>query len=369
LTFSPPRLPLPAPRRILLIKLRHHGDVLLATPVAHTLRRRFPDAKIDMLVYHETAPMLAGNPDLHTVYTLNRQLRGLTKRRAELSLGWQLYRQGYDWVIHLSDQWNGAVLARLCGQQQGIGFDYPKRRTAPWARLFTQLAPLAASNTCHTVEQNLLSLTPLGITAQGEERRCIMAIRPVDHASVRLLLASLGVQGEYLLVHPASRWFFKCWEDDRFAEVIQTLADAGHCLVLTCAPDPQEVALVEAILQRVKSPRVHSLAGKLSLNTLAAAIDGARLFLGVDSVPMHMAAALGKDTVALFGPSKVNEWRPWLTRYRLIHAADYGDLIDPDAVDTGTTERYLVNIPVAPVLAAVQALLALPPAAENDDAA
>ena len=73
---------------------------------------------------------------------------------------------------------------------------------------------------------------------------------------------------------------------------------------------------------------------------------------------MHMAAALQKDVVALFGPSKVNEWHPWMTRYRLIDARDYGPLIDPDSVNTSTTDRYLSNIPIAPVIAAVENLLA-----------
>ena len=111
--------------------------------------------------------------------------------------------------------------------------------------------------------------------------------------------------------------------------------------------------LVDGLLRRVNHPKVVSLAGQLSLPALAAAIAGAALFIGVDSVPMHMAAALDVPIVALFGPTHVHIWRPWSDRAVVIHAADYGPLIAPNDVDTATHERYLSNIPVQPVLDAV----------------
>lgn len=174
-----------------------------------------------------------------------------------------------------------------------------------------------------------------------------------DSALVGKKLAEAGVAGKYVLIHPTSRWFFKCWEDDRFAEVISALAGSGWQVVLTSAPDPREVDLVDGLLRRVNNPGVVSLAGQLTLPQLAAVIARATLFIGVDSVPMHMAAALGVPLVALFGPTHVHIWRPWSDRAEVIHAADYGPLIAPNDVDTTTSERYLSNIPVPPVLDAV----------------
>lgn len=103
---------------------------------------------------------------------------------------------------------------------------------------------------------------------------------------------------------------------------------------------------------------VYSLAGQLTLNELAALIDEAELFIGVDSVPMHMAAALQTPCVALFGPSKLIFWRPWQVNGEVIWAGDFAPLPDPDAVDTKTAERYLDAIPVETVLAAARRLLA-----------
>ncbi|MFB9156577.1 putative lipopolysaccharide heptosyltransferase III [Chromobacterium violaceum] len=349
-----------APDRILLIKLRHHGDILLTTPVARTLKSRFPQCEIDMLVYRETVPLLQHNPDIARVWTLDRSLRGWRKLVSQLRLLLALRRRRYQTVIHLSDQMQGAFFAKLLARRHAIGFDYPKRRKSPWHRFFTALAPLAPSDTLHTVSQNLLALSPLGITPTADEQRCVLPIQASDREAVAALLREAGVSGRYIVIHPSSRWFFKCWEDDRFAGLAEALASDGWSIVLTAAPDPAEMDMVAAIQGKIRSDRVVSVAGRLTLNQLAAIIDGARMFIGVDSVPMHMAAALGKDTVALFGPSKIHEWHPWMTRHRLLNAADYGELIDPDQVDTSTRQRYLKNIPLEAALRASRELLSSP---------
>ncbi|MCD5329945.1 putative lipopolysaccharide heptosyltransferase III [Chromobacterium piscinae] len=346
-----------APNRILLIKLRHHGDILLATPVARTLKSRYPECEIDMLVYQETVPLLQDNPDLSLIWSIDRKLRGWRKLATQLRLLASLRRRRYQIVIHLSDQTQGALFAKLLASRHAIGFDYPKRRDSPWRRFFTELAPIAPSDSLHTVSQNLLALTPLGITPTADEQRCVMPINDTDRQTARKMLRDVGITGDFIVIHPSSRWFFKCWEDDRFAKLAEALAERGWSVVITAAPSPAEMQMATSILSQTRSDRIRSLAGKLSLNQLAAVIGESRLFIGVDSAPMHMAAALDIDTVALFGPSKVNEWHPWMTRHRLIHAASYGELIDADTVDTSTGQRYLTHIPLEPVLAAAQELL------------
>ena len=344
--------------RYLIIKLRHHGDVLLTTPVARTLKAHFPDCQIDVLVYEGTADLLKNNPDLRRSWPLDRQKKGWRKLWHQLQLLCQLRSERYDCIIHLSDQMQGAFFAKLLGAKKTIGIAYPKRQNFLWRFCFTHLVPLFESNTRHMVEQNLIALKPLEIRPRGETARCRLIISDRDKEAIKKILISSGVTKPYLLVHPASRWFFKCWEDDRFAQVIQHFANQDWPIIITSAPEPDEINLVNSIIKKITSYNILSLAGQLTLPQLAALIDGARLFLGVDSVPMHMAAALQKDVVALFGPSKVNEWHPWMTRYRLIDARDYGPLIDPDSVNTSTTDRYLSNIPIAPVIAAVENLLA-----------
>ncbi|BEV73160.1 MULTISPECIES: putative lipopolysaccharide heptosyltransferase III [unclassified Paludibacterium] len=349
--------PISPPARILLIKLRHHGDVLLCTPVIHALQASYPAAEIDMLLYEETRPMVQHHPGLSRIWGLDRSVRGWRRLAHWLGLYRQLARRHYDLIIHLSDQMNAALLTKALAPANSVGFDYPKRRNKYWRSCFRHLAPLAESDTLHTVEQNLLALQPLALTVSDEMRRCRMSYSSQDREHIQQQLARLGIHGTYIVAHPPARWFFKCWEDERFASVIQTLADDGWPVIVTGGRSVQEQQLVDNIMQQVRSPRVHSLAGQLSLNTLAALIDGARLFIGVDSVPMHMAAALQTDCVALFGPSKLNEWHPWMNRAIVINAADHGPLPHPDAIDTSTTQRYLSAIPAETVLNACQRLL------------
>lgn len=101
------------------------------------------------------------------------------------------------------------------------------------------------------------------------------------------------------------------------AEVIRALTDAGHHVVITSGPDEKERRMVDAILSACQSDKTLTLAGRLTLRQLAALIDHASLFIGVDSVPMHMAAALQTPLIALFGPSKLMFWHPRRAKARL----------------------------------------------------
>lgn len=349
----------PAPKRVLVIRLQNHGDVLLTTPVFSALKRQFPGVEIDALVFAETAPMLAANPDMTRVWALQRGKqvgRGLRRARVLIQLMLDIRRRRYDWVLHLNDQWPGAIAAAVSGASVRFGYEMEKRDFWLWRKIFpVRIVPTFAG---HMVEKNLAVLAALGVSVDVNNAPCTMGYSGQDAALVRGKLADAGVAGKYVLIHPTSRWFFKCWEDDRFAEVIAALAASGWQVVLTSAPDRREIDLVHGLLQRVNNPAVVSLAGQLTLPQLAAAIVGATLFVGVDSVPMHMAAALGVPLVALFGPTHVHIWRPWSDRAEVIHAADYGPLIAPNDVDTSTAERYLSNIPVPPVLDAVWRQLA-----------
>lgn len=342
------------PRRVLVIRLQNHGDVLLTTPIFSALKRHFPGVEVDAMVFAETLPMLLANPDLTRIWPLPRRRqagRGWRRVKNLLALMRGIRQRRYDWVLHLNDQWPGALAAAVSGASLRFSYDMEKRDYWLWHKIFPRR--IAATAQGHMVEQNLAVLRALDLPIDAVDGRCTMAFKPEDALLARQKLDAAGVGKDYVLVHPASRWFFKCWEDERFAEVISRLAAAGWQVVLTSAPEPRETRLVDEIMRRAGHPNVKSLAGQLTLPALAAVIGGARLFIGVDSVPMHMAAALDVPVVALFGPTHVHIWRPWSDRAEVIHAGDYGPLIAPNDVDTDTEERYLANIPIEPVLEAV----------------
>ncbi|MBF0804604.1 MULTISPECIES: putative lipopolysaccharide heptosyltransferase III [unclassified Neisseria] len=350
------------PERILIIKLRHHGDVLLTTPVADRIKQAYPDCAIDMLVYRETADILRDNRQINRILTIDRQWKklGLRQRLAcERALWGSLKAQRYDWVFNLSDQWRAAAVAKLCGKRSG-SLRYSKRDNVLWRFCHSVLSE-DLKHEHHIVEHHLAVLRPLQL-AGGYCPRVRMEIAPDTRRSLQGKLQNRGWQGEpYVLAHPGSRWAFKCWENDKTAQLLQRLLESGRHLVLTAAPDSGEQAMLADIAGRLKAPKgmhIWILSGCLNLRELAAAIDGAGLFIGVDSVPMHMAAALDKPQVALFGPSWVSRWRPYSARAEVVWAGDFGSLPHPDSINSNDTARLLCAIPVDAVWQAVQKQLA-----------
>jgi len=126
------------------------------------------------------------------------------------------------------------------------------------------------------------------------------------------LLSAHGLQDfAFVQIHPSSRWRFKCWPSESMAALIDRLHAGGWPVVLTAAPDAAETSMIEEIVKRIQRPVAANLSGQLSLKELAAVTARARLFVGMDSAPMHIAAAVGTPALALFGPSGADLWGPW----------------------------------------------------------
>jgi heptosyltransferase-3 len=346
-------------RRALVIKLRHHGDVLLSSPVLSVLKRAAPQVRIDALVYADTAAMLRGHPDLDQLHLLPRGGQGSWQER--LGSEWRLLRamreRGYDLIVHLTDHPRGALLSRLLRPRWSVAFE---RETGQWwwRRAFTHIARQPRGTPRATVERHLDLLRRIGIHPAPEERAPTLAVSDAAAERVRDKLRQAGWQGErYALVHPGSRWMFKVWTAAGNAHAIDHLARRGLTVVLTAAPDARESQLADAILQQAAS-RCIDLRGQLTLEELAAAIQGATVFFGVDSVPMHMAAALGTPGVALFGPSGDVEWRPWSERFQVVASRVHP--CRPCGIDgCGGSKRSdcLVTLPQADVTAALDQVL------------
>lgn len=350
-------------KRYLVMKLRHHGDVLLVTPLIAALKKQDPDCEVDVLIYQETRDMVAANSHIKHIHVIDRKWKKLgTKEQLkhEVSLVRAVKQRHYDVVICLADQWRAALLAKVSGAKKRIGIAYPSRNNRLWQSCFTDLIPELSTQE-HIVEQNLLALTPLNIPAVATEA-LHMQYHPQDAEHVQELLREEAWQGEpYVVMHPGSRWFFKCWDDDKTIAIAQKLLNQGLTVVLSAAPDARELEMIEAIQSKldVSTGRLCVLAGNMNLRELAALIDGADLFIGVDSVPMHMAAAFATPCVALFGPTWLERWRPWSDNATVVYAGDFGQLPHPNSIDVSTETRYLSAIPIDAVWQAIQTYLPL----------
>lgn len=351
-------VPLERVRRALVIKLRHHGDVLLASPVLSVLKNHAPQVEIDALVYADTAEMLSLHPALNRLFLIDRRWKNqgiLAQVRHEYRLLKGVRERQYDLIIHLTEHWRGAWLTRLCEPRWSVA-PAVRSRGRRWVRAFTHLA--RSANGRHVVESNLDALRRIGIQPMPEERNLTLIPGHDAEQNVDNLINELGlVAGNFVHVHPASRWQFKCWPVESMTELIGRLQDEGLSVVLTAAPDPDELAMVKAIQGRLATP-VQSLVGRLSLKELAALTARARLFVGVDSAPMHIAAAVGTPVVALFGPSGYDLWGPWTQQCRIVARDDYGCRpCGLDGCGGGKISDCLVRLPVEQVWSACRELL------------
>jgi heptosyltransferase-3 len=334
--------------RALVVKLRHHGDVLLAAPVLSVLNAR--GLEVDALVYDDTAPMLQGHPALAQLFVVGREWRaaGLARLGLERRLFASLRARAYGLIVHLTEHPRGAWLARTLGARYSVAPGAAGRGPF-WRGSFTHFFPFIVRR--HMVEVNLDALRRIGIQPGAEERRVQFVPGPEAERRIDAL-----VEGPFVHLHPASRWRFKCWPAQKNAELVDRLAAEGHQVVLTAAPDPEERALVEDIVGRSKS-RPLNLAGQLSIKELGALTRRAGLFVGVDSMPMHLAAAMGTPSVALFGPSGEAEWAPWNVPHRVVRSTHSCRPCGVDGCGGGKVSECLTVLTVDQVHAAAQELL------------
>lgn len=348
-------------RRVLVIKLRHHGDVLLTSPVFSVLKNHLPHSEIDALVYHGTREMLTLHPAIENVYSVDRnwRQRGVFHRlQQEASLLRALRARHYDLVIHLTEHPRGAWLRRLLGARYSVARALSGRRGAWWHNSFSHLYTLPVTPR-HSVERHLDALRRIGIYPRDDERALVLIPGAEAESSVAALLARHGLRNkEFIHFHPTSRWLFKCWEEKKCSALIDQLQAAGERVLVTAAPAPAERDCVRRILSTVKSPVV-DLSGQLNLKQLAALTRRAKCFVGVDSAPMHIAAAMHTPVVALFGPSGEIEWGPWQVTQRVITTRHSCRPCGLDGCGGGKISECLTSIPVERVLAAVNELLAL----------
>ena len=363
-------IPLRSIRHVLVTKLRHHGDVLLASPVLTALKAALPHAEIDGLVYADTADMLSGHPDLSQLHVIDRSWKRMGvagQVGAEWGLLKTLQSRQYDLIVHLTEHPRGAWLSRLLKPAYAVA-PRVQGRGRFWKGSFTHFVPsIMGSGRRHVVEQNLDALRRLGIQPSEDQRALSFVPGRDAEAHVAVRLQSLGLEpGKFVHLHPPSRWHFKCWTAEGWAEIIVRIRAAGWPVLMTAAPGEKEghlIARIQAALAARNEVPAMSLAGALSLKELGALTAQARLFAGVDSAPMHIAAAMRTPVVALFGPSGEGHWGPWGTPRMAQHqvitrSAEFNCRpCGLDGCGGGKVSECLTHITPDQVWAAIQPLL------------
>ncbi|MEO5764617.1 MAG: putative lipopolysaccharide heptosyltransferase III [Casimicrobiaceae bacterium] len=360
----PDAVPLGEVRRALITKLRHHGDVLLTSPVFAVLKRAAPHVEIDALVYAETAPMLANHPAIAAIHTIDREWkrRGAWRQAAaEWALVKQLRARRYDLLLHLTPHPRGLTLAHLLRPRYAVTHERDGRATA-WRHAFTHFYKTPAHTPRHTVETNLDALRRIGVYPGTDDRGLVLVPGEAAAASAAAMLARHGLAtSPFVHAHPGSRWLFKCWPPERMAALLDHVAGQGLAIVVTGAPDAREKEILTATLSACAEStraRIADLSGRLTMAELAAVAARARAFVGVDSAPMHIAAAMGTPALALFGPSSGEVWGPWQVAHRVVSSdAHPCRPCNLDGCGGGKVSECLTTLPAARAIAAFDALL------------
>ena len=308
-------------RKILVIKLRHIGDVLLTIPAIRALRDTFPSASITALVNSGTEDVLKGNPLIHEILTVDRSAlkQSLFERiKYEFYFVKQLRKQSFDMAVDLTGGDRPALYAFLSRARYRIGYEQAKG-FAGKRFLYTQR--LSIDRDRHTVLQNLELLDKAGIKPSAFSLQPLSVdfyISEEDKQWLNNILKHKGIseQDAIVHIHPTSRWLFKCWRDEAMADVIDRIQEQyGAKVVVTCSPDKREMDKANRIIELAENKPI-SFIGDISLKKLGAISKRAKLFFGVDSAPMHIAAAVNTPVVALFGPSGAFHWGPWDNDYK-----------------------------------------------------
>ena len=305
------------PSHILVGMLLPIGDTLLATPVLGVLRRRFPWAKISVLVSYSNAGILQDNPNVDSlIYVTERGSDPAVVRFARGLSG--LRKQDYDLVINFSPV--GSIVLRMAQR-----YSHPLRVEMPplwWlvggrSRLYRKR---------HAVDHYLRAVVSiLDHRLTDEERQPRLYLTARDRSAARRLLRECGLSPANLLIamHVGGDGFNgrKRWAPQRFAEVANALVERFGAHVLLIGGN-DDLALSEEVSALIP----HSatiLAGRTSLKETGALIEMSALFIGNDSCPLHIAAAVGTPAVGIFGPSNTKQFQPIgkrSYRQRVVHS-------------------------------------------------
>lgn len=321
--------------RLLFVKLKHIGDSLLLTPTLDAVRTEYPNAEIWVVIRESCDGIMAGCKSIDRLLTAappekDRRSAG----PGDFQVAWSLRKEQFDFAFELGNGDRGRLLATLSGAKIKAGWFGPKGAGFPWRWIF-QSRSSRSHKGVHAVERDFQTVSdalplsgpipPLHFTP---EMRKPWALLPADFSS------------PYVVLHPCTRWQRKRWTNAGWRTLIERFLDSGISVILSSGPDPSEFEEIR-LIQKGFDSRVIATLGRTGWDELAWLLGSARLFVGVDTAAMHLAAACACPTVALFGPSKEEVWQPWKVPHSLVFPA--GDRAEGKSLDQLRTSEISVE--------------------------
>jgi heptosyltransferase-1 len=349
------------PLRILIVRLGAMGDVLHALPAVSALRATLPGCQIGWAIEPQWTALLRATSaaadtsrgslmpvidHLHIVPAKQWARRPLSAQtlRSIRAVRRELRSQHYDLAIDLQGAIRSAWIGRMAHTPRLVGEQSPREPLARW--LFSERAPTTG---VHVIEQAREVVEQALQKTRGALPDCAPDL-PRDPAAEQWVDAWLAERSirQFVLMNPGAGWGAKCWPAERYAEVAQQIAAAGFPVVVNAGPN--EIPLAETLGHRA-GPQAFVMSG--SLDTLIASTRRAALFIGGDTGPLHLAAALRIPVIGIYGPTDPARNGPWGTRATVLRHPQSRR----DHARRSQPEAGLLTITSASVVAAAMSLL------------
>jgi heptosyltransferase-1 len=308
--------------KILIIKPSSLGDVIHALPFLHALKKSFPDSQIDWVISSSLKGILEDNPLISNLILLNKDawksIKKLPDTLSELSsLRKTLRSRHYDMVIDLQGLLRSGLIAFSTPTTTKVGFADAREGS----RFFYDNKVKVDKN-LHAVDKCLEVAKAVG--AQVNKVCFPLHINSETKKRAKALVGNIK---DYIVIVPSARWTSKRWPAEKFALLISKLSEP--CVIVGSKGDSRIAGKImkqlspaiegsacsgtkaDAKRTGVQSDRVINLCGKTDLKELTAVIAGAKAVVSNDSGPMHIAAALGKPVIAIFGPTDPEKTGPY----------------------------------------------------------
>jgi len=298
---------LPAGARILIVRLRSIGDIILLTPTLRLLKEWRPDLRISVMIESRFRDLLKGNPAVEEIL-IPGEGSGVRNFLSRLAVIRGLRSRGFSLCVNLHGGPTSRLFVRWGAARWRVGFAHYRG-----ASLYNVLVPDARTilnqPSLHTAEHQAAAFFYLGLPRKEIPRAEIFS-GPGQAAWWDARRASLGIASgqSYAIVHPTASYKTKEWAPEGFARLGEYLERKARIApIYSCGPG--EAPVLDAVEKASGAP-LRRLEG-MSLAQFAAALAGARLFVGNDSGPAHMASALARPVVVIFGSSSSPIWGPW----------------------------------------------------------
>ncbi len=286
------------PQRILIIKLGSIGDVVHTLPTLNALRKRFVNSYISWLVEPKAKDILTGHPALDEVIVFERTKSPIKTVASFLRVIKKLRRSRCDAVLELQGSLKGGLLAWLSGTPVRLGFKAGSSRVEWLSTLFTNMK-VSEGDAPHILERNLNFAKRLG--AENDEISFNIAIGIQESKYIDSFLRSKGIERKRMVIlHPGVTWATKKWPLERYGELADRIKAHFEDVDVVLTYGPGERHLVEEARRLSKSSPIISC--PTTLGQLIALLDRCQTMISSDTGPLHIAAALGKRVIGLYGP-------------------------------------------------------------------